>query len=439
MNVAVFGLGYVGSLTAACLASLGHHVFGVDVNPDKVELIRSRRSPIREPGLDELIKGAVNAGRLAATCDAEEAVLGSDVLLVCVGTPPTANGSADLSYVDRVCSEIARAIHHAKGHRLVAMRSTVLPGTISSRIAPLMNSVSGRQAGADFDLAVNPEFLREGSGVQDFQNPPFTLVGEYGGRGGDVLEELYRDIPAEVVRTDPDTACMVKLASNAYHGLKVAFANEIGRISKAAGVDGTEVMRIFCKDNNLNISTRYLRPGFAFGGSCLPKDLRALIYDARHSDVEVPVLDAILPSNHLQIQCVVERILQSGKRNVGILGLSFKEGTDDLRESPMVELVEALVGKGLDVRIHDQGIQVSELIGTNRAYIERALPHIARMMCRSREEVIRSSNVVVLAHDTDGDRLGLLGLLEEDQMLIDLVKIGRDDGPWRFRYEGICW
>jgi len=439
MNVGVFGLGYVGALTAACLASRGHKVIGVDISLDKAEAINAGRSPILEHGLDDLIHKHVRAGNLHATCDAMEAVLHSDVMLVCVGTPSEENGNVDFEYVDRVCTEIARGLRSVSEYRLIVLRSTLLPGTFGKRLLPLVIRESGKQAGRDFGMTINPEFLREGHGIEDFENPPFTLIGEMDKGSGDALEALYAGISAPVIRTDPDTACMVKYASNAYHGLKVAFANEIGRLCKTLGMDGTEVMEIFCEDTNLNISSRYLRPGFAFGGSCLPKDLRGLLYLARHNDLEVPILESILPSNRMQIQKVADLILRDGRRNVGILGLSFKPGTDDLRESPVVELVEVLSGKGVTVRIYDANVSLSTLMGSNKAYIERVIPHIAAMMYASRNEMVQDSDVIVVAHDPDIDKEQLADVMRKDQLLIDFVKLVPDRDRWSSAYEGISW
>lgn len=439
MNVSVFGLGYVGSVTAACLASQGHKVVGVDVNADKVEAINNGQSPVVEPGLDRLIRDAVSIGNLSATQDAAAAVAHGDVCLICVGTPSTSNGGLNLEYVKRVCAQIGRALAGMKTYKVVALRSTVLPGTLGTRLTLILTGESGKRLGADFGAAVNPEFLREGSAIEDFRNPPLTLIGEVDQRSGDVLADLYASIPAPVFRTDPDTACLVKYASNAFHALKVTFANEIGRLCKEMGVDSAQVMEIFCQDTKLNISSRYLRPGFAFGGSCLPKDLRALLYLGRHSDLRLPVLESILPSNHLQIQKAVDLILRDHRRKVGIIGLSFKPDTDDLRESPIVELAETLSGKGLEVKIYDENVNLSRLIGGNKAFIERVIPHISALMCASMEEVVESSDIIVVAHDLRDGRERLTDLLKPDQLLIDFVKIVSDGDCYPVAYEGICW
>ena len=439
MKVSVFGLGYVGSVTAACLASWGHQVIGVDVNVDKVQAINNGRSPIVEPGLDRMISEVIKAGNLSATRDQIAAVKHGDVSLICVGTPSNSNGGLNLEYVERVCAQIGRALAEVKTYKVVALRSTVLPGTLDTRLLPILMEESGKRVGVDFGVAVNPEFLREGKAIEDFESPPFTLIGQVDERAGDVLAALYAKVPAPIFRTDPDTACMVKYASNAFHALKVAFANEIGQLCKEQGVDGTRVMEIFCQDTKLNISSRYLRPGFAFGGSCLPKDLRALLYLGRHKDLQLPVLESILPSNKLHIQRVVDLILGDSRRRVGVIGLSFKPGTDDLRESPVVELVETLSGKGLEVRIYDENINLSRLVGGNKAYIERVLPHISAMIRTSMEEVVDNSDVIIVAHNPKDRRDQLIELLKPDQLLIDFIKVISNGDGCPAAYEGICW
>ena len=399
MNICVFGLGYVGSVTAACLAARGHRVIGVDSNIAKVDAINKGHSSIIERGLEDLIREGRRSGNLRATHDAYEASAHGDVLIVCVGTPSDATGNHDFTFLDRVCVDIAQALRAGSDFKVVAVRSTLLPGTIDQRVIPLLTKESGKRSGEDFGVASNPEFLREGSALDDFNNPPFTIIGTLDERARDMLTTLYQDIPARIFHTDPNTACMVKYASNAFHGLKVVFANEIGLLCKKAGVDGIQVMDIFCQDKSLNVSSKYLKPGFAFGGSCLPKDLRGLLHLARHADLQLPVLESILPSNRLHVQRIADLVLSRPTRpKVGIIGLTFKPGTDDLRESPIVHLVETLNGKGLKVKICDNNVSLSRLIGGNKAFIEQVLPHIAGMMCDSMDEVVQGSDVVVVGH-----------------------------------------
>lgn len=423
MNVSVFGLGYVGSVTAASLAAQGHNVVGVDVNADKVEAINHGQSPVVEPGLGRLIRNAVRSGNLSATQHVVAAVEHADVSLICVGTPSNANGSLNSAYLERVSVQIGGALAGVKTYKVVALRSTVLPGTFDTRVIPVLTRESGKRVGADFGAAVNPEFLREGSAVQDFVNPPLTLIGEVDERSGDTVAALYHSVPGPVFRTNLDAACMVKYASNAFHALKVTFANEIGRLCKELGIDSTDVMEIFCQDTRLNISPRYLQPGFAFGGSCLPKDLRTLLHLARHSDVDLPVLEAVLPSNARQIQIAIDAVMRTGKKRVAIVGLSFKPQTDDLRESPMVHLTETLLGRGFEMRIYDRQINLSRLVGSNRAYIEQAIPHLSALMCDSLQEALEEAEVVVASHGVTDD---LADLMRADQTLIDLVRMSTD-------------
>jgi GDP-mannose 6-dehydrogenase len=441
MKVSIFGLGYVGCVTAACLASQGHQVIGVDVNIEKVNAINNGQSPIIERGLDELIRAGRRSGNLRATNDIHEAGVHGDILVICVGTPSDFNGNLNFKFIDRVCLDIARSLCKTSSFKVIAVRSTLLPGVINQRIIPLLTKESGKIVGVDFGVASNPEFLREGSAIDDFNNPPFTIIGAVDEQAGVILEKLYQTIPAPVYHTDPNTACMVKYACNAFHGLKVVFANEIGQVCKNAGVDGTKVMDIFCQDTSLNISPKYLKPGFAFGGSCLPKDLRALLYLAKHTDLQLPMLESILPSNRLHIQRVADIILRDSERTkVGIIGLTFKPGTDDLRESPIVQLVETLHGKGLKVKIYDNNVSLSKLIGGNKAFIEQILPHISTMMSDSMSDVVQGSDVIVVSHNLQDGGEQLKGLLKPNQLVIDLVKIESNQShPATYEYEGICW
>jgi GDP-mannose 6-dehydrogenase len=438
MRIAIFGLGYVGCVSAACLANEGHQVIGVDVNPLKVEMISAGRSPIIEAQVDDLVSQAVAAGNLRATAAAAEAVLDAGVSLVCVGTPSNHNGSLNLRYLRNVAREIGQALAGRDAYHVVAVRSTVLPGTIAAEVIPLLEESSGRRVGVDFGVCSNPEFLREGSAVVDFHQPPFTLIGQWDERSGDQVAAIYEGVDAAVVRTDLSTAEMVKYVSNAFHALKITFANEIGNFCKKVGVDSHEVMRIFSMDTKLNISPAYLKPGFAFGGSCLPKDLRALLYRARQQDLELPVLQAIPRSNELQARLGVEMVLRTGKKRVGILGLSFKAGTDDLRESPMVYLAETLLGKGYDLKIYDENVSPARLTGANKQYIEKVIPHISSLLCSSFDEVLAASEVLVVGNRLPAAAPFLDGV-NSDHIVIDLIRIKDELDGSDENYQGIGW
>jgi len=422
MRIAIFGLGYVGSVSAACMASAGHHITGVDVDPAKLDLIRGGHSPVTEPDLDELLRKGLAAGRISVTSDTAAAVRGSDVSLICVGTPSRRNGSLESTYLERVLEEIGAALASHDGYHVVAVRSTLLPGVLESRLIPLLERASGRRAGVDVGVCVNPEFLREGSAIRDFLAPPFTIVGSTDARAADTLVGAYAHLAVPVYRLRPDEASMVKYASNAYHALKVAFANEIGALSQELGIDGREVMRVFCEDRDLNVSKRYLTPGFGFGGSCLPKDLRALNYVAKDRDLSTPLLGSVIASNEAHIARAVDVVLERGKRRVALLGLSFKSGSDDLRESPFVTLAEALIGKGLTLRICDPDVALGRLIGRNRAFIDERLPHVAQLMADDWEATVREADVVIVAKRV-GDPARLAALLRDDQLVVDLVGI----------------
>ena len=437
MRLSVFGLGYVGCVSAACFAKEGHEVVGVDVNPTKVEIINDGRSPIVEPGMDELIAEVVAAGRLRATTAVKEAIESSDISLVCVGTPSAPNGSLNLTYVKRVCEEIGAAIEGKSRPHTVVIRSTMLPGTIEGVVVPTLEIYSGKKVGRDIGICINPEFLREGSSLADFYSPPFTLIGADDEETARMVSRLYARIEAPLFVTSIKSAEMVKYACNCFHALKVSFANEIGNICKALGIDSHEVMEIFCRDTKLNLSPYYLKPGFAFGGSCLPKDLRAIMYKAKELDVEAPVLSAILPSNRLQVERAVEMVLRTGKKRIGVLGMSFKAGTDDLRESPMVALIETLIGKGLQLAIYDKDVSLARLFGANKEYIEREIPHISKLMRNDLKEVIDEAEVIVVGNRSPEFR-EIEKMRRDGQKIIDLVRLFEEkkSGDW---YEGICW
>lgn len=438
MNISVFGLGYVGCVTAACLARDGHRVLGVDVNLHKVNLINSGESPLVEPGLKELIAAGVQSRHLSAGDDAEKAIIASDLSLICVGTPSHENGSLDLGYVKSVCGQIGTALAHKRQYHVVVIRSTVLPGTVEGQLIPILEQNSGLKAGKDFGVCMNPEFLREGTALQDYYSPSFIVIGEMDACSGEMVQAMYAGVQAPKIRTTIKNAEMVKYACNAFHALKITFANEIGQICKRLDTDGQEVMDILVQDQQLNISAAYLRPGFAFGGSCLPKDVRALTYRARQLDAECNILNAILPSNQKQIALAVRMVERTGLKRVGILGLSFKPNTDDLRESPATVLAETLIGRGYQVHIFDDQVLLSQLIGSNKAFIEKELPHIASIMCDTLEELAAASDVVVVTHGGKAfDKVA--ELLSEHHVLIDLVGKAKNEPRLIAHYDGIAW
>jgi GDP-mannose 6-dehydrogenase len=439
MKVSVFGLGYVGSVSAASFAADAHTVVGVDVNPEKVAGLNAGRSPIVEKGLDELIRDNTANGRLRATTDAREAVHATALSLICVGTPSRKNGSLDLTYLERVCEQIGEALATKSDYHVVVVRSTVLPGTTHGIVIPALERTSGKKYGAEFGVAVNPEFLREGTAIQDFRHPPMTLIGHNYTSDAQPTEALYTGVEAEIVITSIRTAEMIKYASNTWHALKVCFANEVGNLCKRLEIDSHEVMDIFCRDDKLNLSSYYLRPGFAFGGSCLPKDVRAMQYRAKEVDLDMPVIQAILGSNQLQIQHALEMVADTGRKRVGLLGFSFKAGTDDLRESPIVILAEALLGKGYQLCIYDRNVSIARLVGANKDYINKQIPHLSSLLSESLDDVIEKSDVLVVGNGSPefGDALRRT---RPDQTVIDLFRLkGIDREQIPAKYTGICW
>ena len=436
MRISIFGIGYVGCVSAACFARAGHDVIGVDVNPTKVDIINSGKSPIVEPGINELIHEMVHEGKLSATTDSLKAINASDLSLVCVGTPSKPNGSLNLDHVRKVCQEIGAAIVTKDERHTVVIRSTMLPGSVESVVQPALEESSGKKAGQDFGLCVNPEFLREGTSLKDFYAPPFTLIGADDEETARMVRSLYSNIDAPVFVTSVKTAEMVKYVCNCFHALKVSFANEIGNICKALELDSHEVMKVFCADAKLNLSSYYLKPGFAFGGSCLPKDLRAVSYKAKELDVETPLLSAISITNRLQVERALDMVLRTGNKQVGVLGFSFKAGTDDLRESPMVTLIETLIGKGLELVIYDRDVSLARLFGSNKEYIEHEIPHIAKLMRSSIDEVLNAASTIVIGNKSEEFRQ-IESRLRPDQTVIDLVRLfDRTSGNG---YQGICW
>jgi GDP-mannose 6-dehydrogenase len=438
MRISIFGLGYVGAVSLACLGRDGHEVTGVDIDQGKLDLIASGKSPIVETGILELVRDVVASGRIKVTDNAAEAIANTDLSFVCVGTPSAPNGSQSLKALTRLSEQIGAALKAKDQPHTVVIRSTVEPGTVEDVVIPILEKHSGKTAQKDFSVCFQPEFLREGCSVQDYDFPPMTVVGLADARAAGQLKEVFGHLPCKFIETDIRTAETLKYACNTFHALKIGFANEIGRICQALGSDSNRVMELLCEDKQLNISKTYLRPGFAFGGSCLPKDLRALLYLAKSHDVEVPMLAGLLPSNRLHVDHAAKMILERGDRSVGIIGLSFKSGTDDLRESPLVDLVERLIGKGLNLKIYDPEVQVSQLIGANKRYIEEVVPHIGSLMCESVEEAMQDAAIVVVGLSDKDIMSDLYTHSQDGQFILDLAGVPE---PTRLRgeYRGICW
>lgn len=437
-GIAVFGLGYVGTVSAACFAELGHTVIGVDVSTVKVDLINRGESPIVEELISELTAEMVQTGRLRATTDVTDAVRQSDISLLCVGTPTSSGGGPDMTFVRRVSEQIGDALRDREGYHLVVLRSTVLPGTLDDVVIPALAKHSGKKPGEDFGVCFHPEFLREGSSVKDFRDPPKIVIGAHDTRSADTLAALYTGFSAPLFKTSVRAAELLKYADNAFHALKVAFGNEIGTLCKELGIDSHELMRIFCQDTKLNISPAYLMPGFAYGGSCLPKDLRALNHLARMVHVDLPVLSVVHRSNELHLARTVDLITRLEKRRIGMLGLSFKRGTDDLRESPLVELAERLLGKGYVVKIYDENVLLSRIRGGNKVYLEQKLPHISELLSESLEPVIAESDVIVVGASNPAFAAALKAGAS-DKIVVDLVRIFPNGVANFAAYHGVCW
>ncbi len=438
MKISIFGLGYVGAVSLACLARDGHQVIGVDIDEDKLGLIRDGKSPIIEEGIQELMAEVVASGRVSVTDDCAGAVSGSDLSFVCVGTPSAANGSQDLTAMRRLAAQLGEALRHKSSPHVIVVRSTVEPGTVEDVIAPLIAEHSGKKAGEDFQVCFQPEFLREGSSIKDYDNPPFTVIGGASGDALAKLKDLFGHLPGEFFSTDTRTAETLKYGCNTFHALKVTFANEMGRLCQSLGVDSHAVMQLLCEDKRLNISPAYLRPGFAFGGSCLPKDLKALMYMGRRNDVTTPMLANVMASNQAHVDHAIETVLAEGRKKVGLIGISFKSGTDDLRESPLVTVAETFIGKGIDLRIYDPEVNLSRLMGANRRYIEQSIPHIASLMRESCEQLIDEAEIIVVGLSDKAIVETLMTRHRSDQLIVDLVGLPSPK-DLRGRYQGVCW
>lgn len=438
MNISIFGLGYVGAVSLACLARDGHSVVGVDIEPTKLALIREGKTPVVEEGMVDLMKAVVASGRISVTDDVFDAVKRTSLSLICVGTPSASNGSQDQGAMLKLAHDIGRAMKAKATSHTFVFRSTLVPGTVEDVLRPIIERESGKKDGVDFHLCFQPEFLREGTSIRDYDKPPFTIVGANGPEPAAVLRELFGHLPCEFIQTSVRAAEMVKYCCNNFHALKITFANETARLCAALGVDPFEVMELVCKDRQLNISPAYLKPGFAFGGSCLPKDLRATSYLAKMRDVDLPMTSAILASNRVHIDLAIEKVLATGKRRIGMVGLSFKTGTDDLRESPLVLIAEHFIGKGLALRVYDPEVHLSRLLGANKRFIEQHVPHIDSLIEKDLAPVIDASDVLVVGLGDARVSAEICALARPDQVVIDLANMKSREGL-KARYEGLCW
>lgn len=437
-KVSVFGLGYVGSVTAACFASQGHSVIGVDLSRSKVDQLDAGQTPIVEPRMKELVETGHKAGTLHATTDSTAAVMQTEISFLCVGTPSLRSGKLDLGHVEPVCRDIGQVLRKKNDFHLIVLRSTVLPGTAETIVIPALENSSGKKFGEDFGVCVNPEFMREGTAVADFLQPSMTIIGASHEQHSSLLRELYSWAPGKIFSTSFRSAEMVKYVCNAWHAVKVAFANEVGTMAKELKVDSESVVEIFTADDKLNISATYLKPGFAFGGSCLPKDVRALNYRAKELDLKLPLFESILPSNDEHLKRAIDMILENPKKNVAILGLSFKAATDDLRESPQVQLVKHLLGEGRNLKIWDENVSLGRLIGSNREYIENTIPHIGSLLVSDLAKCLQDAEIVVIG--TRGIAADMLKQhLRPDHTVIDLVNLEKSRRTPMGHYEGICW
>lgn len=438
MNISIFGLGYVGAVSLACLAREGHRVIGVDVDAAKLKLIGDGKTPVVEEGMIELMAKVVAAGGVSVTTDAAQAVRDSELSLICVGTPSAANGSQDQTAVLRLAEQLGQALRDIDRPHVFIFRSTLVPGTVEDTLRPIIEKASGKREGIDFHVCFQPEFLREGTSIRDYDNPPFTIIGANHAVPEQVLRQLFGHLPCDFLVTSVRAAEMVKYCCNNFHALKITFANETARLCEALGVDPFQVMDLVCRDTQLNISKAYLKPGFAFGGSCLPKDLRATLYLAKQHDVSLPMHAGILPSNQAHIDHAIAKIEASGKRRVGMVGLAFKTGTDDLRESPSVALAEYLIGKGYTLQVYDPEVHLSSLLGANRSFIERHLPHIGGFIQRDLEAVVQASDVLVVGLNDRKTSQALAQLVQPGQVVVDLARIG-DAQSIPGQYVGLCW
>jgi len=438
MNISIFGLGYVGSVSAACLADKGHYVIGVDVNQMKIDSINAGQCVIVEPGLQELTERCVLNGHLRATIDINDAIFNSSISFVCVPTPSQKNNALDLKYVKSLCENIGQILKEKNEHHVIVIRSTMLPGSVRNVVIPALEYYSDKHEGVEFSVCINPEFMREGSAIYDYYNPPKNVVGTTHSSVQKLMSELNQDCTnMPTIYTSIEEAEIIKYTDNIWHALKVCYANEIGNMCKSLGIDSHLVMDIFCRDTKLNISPYYLKPGFAFGGSCLPKDLRAFLYESRNNNINLPMINSILTSNSLQIETALNMITEQKNKRIGVLGFCFKANTDDVRESPIVELIERLIGKGYELVLFDKNVSEDKLCGANRDYIYNHIPHISQLIVGSVEELLSKAQTIVIGNKAEEFEC-VLDNIGEDQVIIDLVRI-RETPPQSKQYTGICW
>ena len=438
MRISIYGLGYVGAVSLGCLVRDGHDLIGVDIDQTKLDLIKDGKPPIVEEGMSELSELVANSGRLQVTTDANYALQNTDLSFICVGTPSLANGGQDLGAMIRLSEQLGEALKEKDSYHILVVRSTIVPGAVEDTITPILEKHSGKTCGKDFDVCFQPEFLREGSSIKDYDNPPMTVVGSNSQRASDILQELFGHLPCKFIATDVKTAEMLKYCCNTFHALKATFANEIGRVCQSLNVDAHKVMSLVCEDKSLNISTAYMRPGFAFGGSCLPKDLRALNKIAKDNDIEIPMLSNVLVSNRNQLEHVLSMIYEYGIKDISLIGLSFKSGTDDLRESPLVSLTEQLIGKGINLRIYDPEVNIARLMGANKKYIEEVIPHISSLMVEDLETALAHGKLLIIGLSDLEIIRHLESYLSAEHKVIDLVgkPTLKDTGC---EYIGACW
>ncbi|SFK99944.1 GDP-mannose 6-dehydrogenase [Nitrosomonas aestuarii] len=438
MDISVFGLGYVGAVSLACLAKEGHNVTGVDIDNTKLDLIRSGKSPVIESGMPELVQEVVAAGRVKLTQSTQEAIAQTNLSFVCVGTPSQPNGNQDQTAVLRLTEQLGAALKLKNDHHIIIFRSTLIPGTVMNTLIPMLEKISGKVNGVDFDVCFQPEFLREGTSIKDYYKPPFTVAGVTSNKPKEVFEKLFSSLPGEIIFTDIATAETMKYFCNIFHALKITFANEVARLCESIKVDPHAVMELICKDKQLNISSAYMKPGFSFGGSCLPKDLRAINYIAKQNDIDIPMLKAVLPSNRVHLDQALQKIMLSGLKKVGFIGLSFKTGTDDLRESPLVDLAEKLIGKGYMLKIYDPEVNISKLIGANKSFIETSIPHIGSLMTTDYENLLNTSEIIVVGITDRNLITTLIETSRTEQIILDLVNI-KERNKLNAKYIGMCW